>query len=74
MSPAVRATAGFSEASRLYDFRFVAGSMALQVTAVIVAGTYAFLAVRFWFAVPAAATACGALAFLAAAILIGMRK
>jgi hypothetical protein len=58
----------------LYDFRFVAGSAALQVTAVIVAGTYAFLAVRFWFAVPAAATACGALAFLAAAILIGMRK
>jgi hypothetical protein len=58
----------------LYDFRFVAGSTALQVTAVVVAGMYALLAVRFWFAVPAAATAFGALAFLASAILIGMSK
>jgi hypothetical protein len=57
-----------------YDFRFVAGSIALQITAVVVAGIYALLAVRFWFAIPAAAAACGALAFLVSAILIGMRK
>jgi hypothetical protein len=58
----------------LYDFRFVAGSTALQVTAVVVAGIYALLAVRFWFAVPAAATAFGALAFLASAVVVGMSK
>ena len=55
-----------------HDFRLVAGSIALQVTAVAVAGVYAFLAVRFWFVVPAAMTACGALAFLASAVVNGM--
>jgi hypothetical protein len=30
--------------------------------------------VRFWFAVPAAATAFGALAFLASAVVVGMSK
>ena len=58
----------------LYDFRFVANNIALQVTAVIVATTYAVLATLFWFAVPAAATAFGALAFLASAIVIGINR
>jgi hypothetical protein len=58
----------------LYDFRLVARSIALQVTAIVVAGIYAGLAARFWFAVPAAAAACGALAFLASSVVIGVSK
>lgn len=58
----------------LHDFRLVAGSMALQVTAVVVAGAYALLATQFWFAVPAAMTASGALAFLASAVVMGMNR
>jgi hypothetical protein len=58
----------------LHDFRLIAGSMALPITAVVVAGAYAILAVRFWFAVPAAMTACGALAFLGSAVVIGMGR
>jgi len=58
----------------LFDFRFVASRPALQVTAVFVAGIYALLSARFWFAVPAAAAAMGALAFLASAAVIAMSK
>jgi len=36
--------------------------------------TISLLAVRFWFPVPAAAAACGALSFLASAIVIGVAK
>ena len=53
----------------LYDFRLVAGSAVLQVAAVVVAGIYALLAVRFWFPVPAVATALGAMTFLASAVV-----
>lgn len=58
----------------LFDFRFVAGSTALQITAVVVAGIYALLSVRFWFAVPAALTGIGTLVFLASALVIGVSK
>ena len=58
----------------LGNFRLVAGSMALQVAAVGVAGIYSFLAARFWFAVPAVATGSGALAFLASSVVIGMSR
>jgi hypothetical protein len=58
----------------LCNFRLVATSVALQATAVVVAATYAVLATLFWFAVPAAATAVGALAFLASAIVIGVSR
>ena len=58
----------------LYDFRLIANSFALQVAAVVVAGTYTVLALRFWFAVPAAAAACGTLAFLASTVVIGVSK
>jgi hypothetical protein len=55
----------------LHDFRLVAGSTVLKTAAVVVAGIYSLLAARFWFAVPAVATACGALTFLVSAVAIG---
>jgi hypothetical protein len=58
----------------LTDFRLVAGSPVLQVAAVVVAGVYSLLAARFWFPVPAVATGCGALAFLASSVLIGATR
>jgi hypothetical protein len=58
----------------LYDFRLVAGSVILQVAAVVVAGTYALLAARFWFPVPAVATALGAITFLASAIVNALSR
>jgi hypothetical protein len=58
----------------LYDFRLIARSIALQATSVLVAAAYAGLSLRFWFAVPAIAAACGSLAFLASSVVIGVGK
>ena len=48
----------------LGDFSFVAGSLLLQVSAVVVALVYLLLALRFWFWLPATVSAVGTLCFV----------
>jgi len=66
--------AGIFGGLALSDFRLVAGSIVLQVTAIVVAATYALLATIFWFPVPAALAASGALLYLASSIVIAIAK
>ena len=54
----------------LHDFRFVAGNLFLQSISVSVALVYALLAVRFWFWVPAVASALGGVCFLVSALSV----
>lgn len=66
--------AGMFGGLALFNFRLVESSLALKVAAVVVAGTYAVLAALYWFPVPAAMAACGALLFLAASVVIGLAR
>jgi hypothetical protein len=52
----------------LGDFSFVAGSLFLWVSAVVVGLVYLLLALRFWFWLPATVSAVGTLCFVLGAL------